>query len=377
MPAPFDAYQYISYLRARWPVIAVCCGAGVSAALIISLVLPKQYTATATIFIDPPAGSDARNSMAVSPVYLESLKSYERFATGDSLFAKAVEHFHLLDGSGRPTIESLKRRVLKVTKQRDTKILEIDVTLPDATKAQSFAEYLAEQTIAMNQSLSRENDQASIDEAQKQLDEARTRLEQTRAEAHRLSEREPAEGLDMEIDALTKLQSRTQQELIDTKVDVAERRGRLKGQTDPAAQSRRDLEELAAAEARVPSLEKQNEELQNQVEKKSSLLAKRTAMHEAIQAQLKTLQTNYDSESARLRELQGAQGNRSERLRLIDPGIVPQKPSWPNIPLNLTASLLIALVASVLYLSVAFNFQHQRKNEPVVPFDVIGKRRNE
>jgi uncharacterized protein involved in exopolysaccharide biosynthesis len=92
---------------------------------------------------------------------------------------------------------------------------------------------------------------------------------------------------------------------------------------------------------------------------------------------LKNLQTNYDSESARLLELQGTQGFRSERLRLIDPGIVPQKPSWPNVPLNLVASLLIALVASLIYLSVSFNFQHQRRTEPLAPFDVIGKRRNE
>jgi capsular polysaccharide biosynthesis protein len=377
MPAPFDAYQYISYLRARWLLVAVCCGVSVSAALLISLALPKQYTATATIFIDSPAGSDARNSGAVSPVYLESLKSYERFASGDSLFAKAVAHFHLLDGSDKPAIESLKRRILKVAKQRDTKILEIDVTLPAAEKAQSFAQYIAEETIAINQSLSSQNDQASIDDAQKQLNVARTQLEKAREAAHQLSEREPPEGLEMEIDATTKLKARTQQELIDTKVDVAEWQGRLKGQTDPASQSKRDLEELAAAEARAVTLEKQYAELDGQVNNKSVLWAKRVAMHEAIQAQLKTLQATYDAQNARLLELQGTQGYRSERLRLIDRGIVPQKPSWPNIPLNLTASLLVALVASLIYLSIAFNFQHQRKTEPLVPFDVIGKRRNE
>ena len=56
---------------------------------------PRQYTATARIVIEPPAGTDLRSAMAVSPIYLESLKTYEQFASGDSLFQKAIEQFDL------------------------------------------------------------------------------------------------------------------------------------------------------------------------------------------------------------------------------------------------------------------------------------------
>ncbi len=66
-------------------------------AVVACLVLPKQYTATATLVIEPPGG-DPRSATAVSSIYLESLKSYETFASSDSLFAKACEKFHLLDG---------------------------------------------------------------------------------------------------------------------------------------------------------------------------------------------------------------------------------------------------------------------------------------
>jgi uncharacterized protein involved in exopolysaccharide biosynthesis len=38
----------------------------------------------------------------------------------------------------------------------------------------------------------------------------------------------------------------------------------------------------------------------------------------------------------------------------MDPGIVPQRPSSPNVPLNVAAALLVALAASIIYLSVAF-----------------------
>jgi len=76
--------------------------------------------------------------MAVSPIYLESLKTYERFADSDSLFQKAVERFAL---EGQP-IESLKRSVLKVDKLRDTRALQISVTLPDPKTAQAVAQFL-------------------------------------------------------------------------------------------------------------------------------------------------------------------------------------------------------------------------------------------
>lgn len=51
----FDAREYLEYIRRRFRfLMAVCSAAGVLA-LVVSLFLPKQYTATASIAIDPPA----------------------------------------------------------------------------------------------------------------------------------------------------------------------------------------------------------------------------------------------------------------------------------------------------------------------------------
>src|SRR5437868_6880951 len=135
----FDAFEYVEYLRRRWRVIAAACGVALLIVLPVSLLLPKRYTATASIVIDPPGGSDARIATAVSAVYLESLKTYERYATSDSLFERAIQHFHLADSG---SAQSLKRRVLKVSKVRDTKLLEISATLPDPKLAQNLAQYL-------------------------------------------------------------------------------------------------------------------------------------------------------------------------------------------------------------------------------------------
>ncbi len=118
MSESFDAYRYISYLRSRWRWIAGSAALAVGLAAAVSLLMTPQYTATARIVIDPPAGADLRSAMAVSPIYLESLKTYEHFAESDSLFQKAVQKFGLHGGS----IESLKRRVLQVQLVRNTRI---------------------------------------------------------------------------------------------------------------------------------------------------------------------------------------------------------------------------------------------------------------
>ena len=53
-------------------------------------------------------------------------------------------------------------------------------------------------------------------------------------------------------------------------------------------------------------------------------------------------------------------GTRSEQLNVIDPGIVPERPSSPDIPLILIAALLLALTASLVYVTLEFGFERQR-----------------
>lgn len=90
-----DGIQFARYVRRRWSVIAICCVAATALAGGVSLLLPSRYTATASILIEPPAGNDPRDATAVSPVYLESLKTYERFASSDSVFATALHRLGL------------------------------------------------------------------------------------------------------------------------------------------------------------------------------------------------------------------------------------------------------------------------------------------
>src|SRR5712692_4152258 len=120
MPDPFNAYDFLTHLRARWRLPAIVVAAAVVTSLGISLAVPKEYAAQTLLVIEPPAGADPRASTAVSPIYLESLKTYERFASSDQLFAQAVERFELRKTWPKRSLERLKRSVLQVEIPRST-----------------------------------------------------------------------------------------------------------------------------------------------------------------------------------------------------------------------------------------------------------------
>src|SRR4051794_23271418 len=196
MAESFDSFRYMSYVRARWRWIAASCGTAVVVAFAVSLLMPRQYTAAARIVIEPPAGTDMRAAVAVSPIYLESLRTYEQFASGDSLFQKAVSHFNLRSGP----IEVQKKRVLKVGLLRNTRILEIWATLPDPQKAQALAQYLALATVDMNRSLAAEGDQDLVLGMLQQQRDFKQRLADSDAAWGELLAREPIQGLQTETE---------------------------------------------------------------------------------------------------------------------------------------------------------------------------------
>jgi len=335
----FDAQQYLGHLRRKARFIgAVCLAAGLLA-LIVSLLLPKEYTATASLIIDPPAGNDPRTSISVSPVYLESLRAYELFASSDSLFLRALEKFHLRDS--RP-LESAKRRILKVTKVRDTKILEIAVTLPDAKQAQALAQFIAEETVSLTREENLQNDNDLLADAQGRGGDAQKRLQQEQAAWLEFSTRRPYETLRAELEALTDSRDRLQKDLLDSRAELAELSAR------PG-----DLR-LASVKARVASLESQDAELARRIQTKGTELSERSARADELQQQLRAAQANYDAAALRLREIQASAGLRGERLRVMDPGVVPERPSFPNVGLNVMLAFLVALTACIAYFTLTF-----------------------
>jgi polysaccharide biosynthesis transport protein len=351
MQANFDVFDFTDFLRQRWRVAAIAIVAAMLISVTVSLILPKRYTATASIVIEPPGGVDSRAATAVSPVYLESLKTYERFAESDSLFARAAEQFHL-DRS--ESIESLKQHVLKVTKLRDTKIMVIEVTLSDPHLAHGVAEFIAQQTaeISRSESLAAAGDE--IEELQKQAADARLALNHAQQAWDADTRLESVDSLQSDVDGMHELQLDLQRQLSEAQADAAEYRQRA--QSEPGETSR---EQVNVAAARVAALETQSANIARAMAAKNLSIAARRAQRERAQSDLDITRTDYETAAARLRDARVSVGSRGERLRVIDPGIVPQKPSWPNLPLNLVAAIFLAAIGSIAYLSIQFAYRRR------------------
>jgi succinoglycan biosynthesis transport protein ExoP len=359
MPESFDSYRYIGYMRSRWRWIAASCAIAVLLALVISLVQTRLYTATARIVIEPPAGSDLRAAMAVSPVYLESLKTYEEFAASDSLFRKAIDQFDLRSSLGSRPIESLKRSMLKVGLVRNTRILEIDATLPDPRKAQALAQFMAQASVDLNRSLVSEGDQDLVRGIEQQAHDARAHLQEIEETWAKNLSSEPISQLQAVMESAAELRATTQQQVLNAELEIADAAEREK-QAPAAGGDRAEIRKQADnARARLEEMRKQLQTLDRQAAEREKLLAERLAHRDKLDAERKAAQQAITAIETRLREARGDAGYRGERLKIIDPGIVPERPSSPNIPLNLAAALLLGLVLPIVYFTLEMNYQER------------------
>jgi uncharacterized protein involved in exopolysaccharide biosynthesis len=334
-------------LRARWRMVAVACGVAAALALAVSLLLTKEYTAVSRLVIDPPAGSDPRASTAVSPIYLESLRSYELFAASDDLFFKAARRFGLRRSSA--PFDRLKKSVLKAEVPRNTRILEIRATLPDPNTAHDLALYIAEETVKLNQAVSREGDQELTSGAEKQLEQARARLRSAEQAWSDAAAQAPVEPVQAELEADQELRNSLQRDLASSLAllpDSDERTGRFRRQLDSLQQS------IAA---------------------KYKLLADRSARLNRLASERTAAETAAKAAEARLQDVRSTLGSRGERLRIIDPGVAPERPSFPNVPLNVGIALFAAFVLSVLGLMLEASYAAQRVEQSRRSIRVAGR----
>jgi uncharacterized protein involved in exopolysaccharide biosynthesis len=359
MAQTFDPVEYLNFVASRWKLAAVCCGTALVVAGLVCVLTPNQYTATTTLLIEPAAASDPRSGTTVSPIYLESLKSYEQFAASDSQFLKACEKFGLLTGPNPPSVESLKRRVLRVDKLKDTKVLQISVTLTDPRKAQAVAQYLAEETAALNRSIALDNDQRALGSLRSQLEDARKELNRVRVEQARvMSEAQPA--LWQEIRALADVLQGLEERSAGASIETAELTARA-GVFSPSFPEQEDVRgRLAGTRARQKQLDQERSVLEKRIAEKSAALAAMDVRRDTATAALSSAETEYRDLERREAELSASAGLRTEQLRIVDPGIVPQRPSFPNPALVLAAALLLSLIATLAWLTLQYGLARQK-----------------
>jgi capsule polysaccharide export protein KpsE/RkpR len=215
--------------------------------------------------------------------------------------------------------------------------------------AQQFVRYVAEETVKLSRGESLATDREVIGEAERQVAEDRQKLDQTRHAWAENATQEPNGALQTQIESEIEIVAKTRQTLIDARSDIAE------------YQEKPELaRELPGLKARASELDKKIAELEKDIEHKSAMASQREVNRQRLDVELKMAQTASESSAARLRDLRATAGTRGERLRVIDPGIVPQRPSSPNILLNVFAALLLTSIALIAYLTISFSYRWRR-----------------
>jgi uncharacterized protein involved in exopolysaccharide biosynthesis len=362
-PGSFDGFQYVDYLVKRRRVPAVACGAALILAMGISLLLPKRYTSTVRVVIEPPAGADVRSLVAVSPGYLESLKSFLEIASSDQLFFDAAHRFGLND-----SLETLKRSVIKIEIPRDTNILEISASDHDPVKAHDLVNYFAGKLVALNDQVNSEGDAKLAASAEAQLAAARTRLDEATSAWGAVVSNAGVESLRGEIAELQRLRGELKALAANTNLEIAQEGERLK--TEDAGDLERARQELRTNQTGARELDNQIRAMDGQIAAKQALLDKGATAQEKAQAERQEAQTYYEAMDKRLGEVRAAAGSRGERLRIVDSGVVPDRPSSPNLTLNIVAALLAAAILSLLYLTLEFNYRVRKAAVRAMPFRV-------
>lgn len=365
MTDSFDGYELVEYIRRKWRFPLIVCAVALVLAAGISLLLPRKYTATARVVIEPPAGSDQRTFVAVSPIYLESLKTYEHIASGDSLFLRALERFHLRGQGDDRSVESWKKSVLKVQIPRNTKIMEISATLRDPGKAQALALYLAQETVKLSREVSRKSDEGPLREAEAQVQEARQRLERAEAAWSTNEKQQPVDDLTAHIKSIEARRDEASNNLSAAEILIAEDSERQKLAASGAI-PRSELDgirtELGLTTARATMLRERVAAQDRESARLHALVAQRVAHREDLLTERKAAEVAVAAAEAHLRDVRSAAGYTGERLNVIDPGIVPERPSSPNLPLNMLAALLLGLIVSLAYVSLEFGLgRHTRE----------------
>jgi uncharacterized protein involved in exopolysaccharide biosynthesis len=352
----FDAVDFAIYLRGRWRVIALCCASALLLAGGIGAILPKRYTATATLIIQPPASMDPRAALAVSPVYLESLKTYESFATSDTLFSRALDELGLREKYARNGTASLKRQVLAVSKPAATRIIEIKVTLGDPVGAKRLARFIAEQTAALNRSLEEVSSDKAIRDAEQNLAAAEVRLRDATIAGSAVKGSQTVDALTADLKIAEDLKYDAQRELARSRTELADllsQRG-----TFPPGDEKADwnARETTATRARVQDLIDREKILVAAVGEKAALLEHARPVRDSLDTEQRQARTDLEAARTRLSDLKASSAFRGERLEVLDPGIVPERPSYPNTPLILLVAFATSLLLSLGYLAAAFGY---------------------
>lgn len=362
MPSPFDLNSYLRALAARWKsIVAVTLGAA-AIAFAVSMVLPSTYEATVLMTIQPGIAG-ASNPAAMSPAYLDSLRSYEQWLQSDGLVSQLLQSQKIEDYS----VESFRRSALRVNLGKGTRTLTVSVRMTDPKRAHEAAVKLAEMAVAANNGVARAETEQARAAADREVEEARKPLLAAQDALEQFNRETRGEEAFRQVQQHIESKSTYQTELMDAKVRLAEQEARLSSltaQVEKAGsatlqQSLREQAETARTEA--AALRARRDTLLATLAALEPALARGQAALATLESKRHALERDYQAAEQRFKALGTratdsgiSAGLRHEDLQIADPGVVPSRPVSPRPALNTALGAMLGWIAALLYESLLF-----------------------
>ncbi len=189
--------QFLSILRARWWVVALVLGLTVATTVVVSLLLPKQYQATASLVVDfkPDPISAFAFGGAASPAFLATQVDIIR---SERVAQRVVRNLRLAESpelrqqwqeetQGEGTLEAwlstVFQKQMEVLPSRESSVITISYKAPDprfaAGLANAFAQAYIDTALELRTDPARQFNtffEARVSEARETLQEAQARL---------------------------------------------------------------------------------------------------------------------------------------------------------------------------------------------------------
>lgn len=336
-------HQFLLILRARYKVALLIILLAISAALAVSLVLPKKYTAQTAVLVDvrspdPVAGAGSAPIQGlVAPSYMATQVD---IIGGDRVAQRVVKMLKLDENprtkerwleatEGRGTLEgwiadSLQKR-LDVRPARESNVINITYKGSDAEEAASVANAFAQAYLDINLALKTEPARIYAEWFDEQTKASRAKLEEAQA---RLSEYQQKAGIvssDERVDYETTKLAELSSQLTTVQGDTTDSQSKRGSRGDTIAEVMQSplinglKADVARQEAKVQEVSVrlgENHPERQRAESELAALKSRLASETArINA---SIETTYRVGKDRERELQGAVGAQKARVLALN-----------------------------------------------------------
>jgi succinoglycan biosynthesis transport protein ExoP len=136
--APVYLGQYLHILRRRWLSVLITALLFLGLAALVTLMMPKKYTATTSLFF--AVGGESASDLAQGSSFAErQMSSYARVATSPMVLAPIIQRL------GLPMKPAELAESVKATVPAGTVILEIAATDPEPHRWAQIANAVAEE----------------------------------------------------------------------------------------------------------------------------------------------------------------------------------------------------------------------------------------